>query len=360
MSRARLSIKKKPATYSLRAKDITLLTRQLATLLKAGIPLMESLDLLNKGWSKNHRQGLLHIIKKDLESGLLLSQALAKYPRYFDVLYCALVAAGEQSGTLALMLERLASYKEKMALLKQKVQKSLLYPSLVIFIASVVTAILLLWIVPQFEQLFHDFGAQLPAFTRFILRLSSGLQTYGLLWVSLLTGILVILMLLKKHHKNTQLFFDKMALKLFIFGRIFYQSAIARFSRTLATTFSVGVPLPEGLHSAAKATNNYFMILMMEKMIVDVKRGLSLQRAMQASALFPDLALQMVSVGEESGKLSEMLHKIADFYDEAVDVRVATLGSLLEPIIMVILGVLMGSLVIAIYLPIFKMGQVVG
>jgi len=343
----------------LKSKDITLFTRQLATLLKAGIPLVDALGILTKSLSQITMSRLLKQIRSDLESGVPLSRAFAKYPQHFDNLYCALIAAGEQSGTLIVMLERLAYYKEKMASLRQKVQKALFYPAFVIAVALIVTIILLLWIVPQFEKLFNEFGAQLPVFTQLILSLSQSLQNHGasLLFIF---PLIFIIKTIKNHNLRFRIFLDRVLLKVFIVGNVLYQSALARFCRTLATTFAVGVPLPEGLHSAAKAVDNTFLYLAIEKIIVDIKMGRQLQFAMQSVNIFPILMIQMIAVGEEAGRLDEMLNRIADFYDEAVDNKIATLSSLLEPIIMVILGVLIGSLIIAIYLPIFNMGQVVG
>ena len=344
----------------IKPKDIALFSRQLATMLKAGVPLVESFDIVSKGHTNPSLQTLLQDVKNDVESGASLAEALSKRPQYFDDLFCNLIAAGEQSGTLEIMLDRVATYKEKTESLKGKVKKALFYPIAVISVAIVVTLVLLIFVVPQFEQLFKNFGANLPVFTQFVLGLSRAIQNYWWVLILLIIGIVMGFNEARGKVVAFQEFVDKAVLKLYVVGDILYKSAIARFARTLSTTFAAGVPLLEGLSSVAGTSGNSVFRQAIEQIAIDVSTGQQLQLAMRSSRIFPHMVVQMVAIGEEAGSLDEMLNKVADFYEEEVDNKVDALSSLLEPAIIVILGVLVGGLVVAMYLPIFKMGSVVG
>src|SRR5690606_4968664 len=304
-------------------------------------------------------QKLVLAIKSDVEAGTALAQALAKHPLYFDDLYINLVNAGEQAGALETLLDKVATYKEKTEALKKKIKKALFYPAAVVVVAIVVTAILLIFVIPQFEELFQGFGADLPAFTRMVIDLSNFVQAKG--WLILVAVVAAVFGFLyaKKRYRSVQHFIDRTVLHLPVIGPILQKSAIARFARTLATTFAAGVPLVEALDSVAGATGNIVYETGVRKMRDEVATGQRLQRAMENTDLFPNMVNQMIAVGEESGSLDDMAAKVADFYEEEVDNAVDSMSSLLEPLIMAILGVLVGGLVVAMYLPIFKMGQVV-
>jgi type IV pilus assembly protein PilC len=339
--------------------DIAVFSRQLATMLAAGIPLVQAFEIVGVGHEKPAMQKLILDIKQNIEGGSSLHESIAKHPLYFDDLYVNLVEAGEQAGALESLLDKVATYKEKTEALKKKVKKALFYPSAVLAVAVIVTLILLLFVIPQFEALFKGFGADLPAFTRMVIGLSKFVQTQGW-WMGGLIVIGVIFFLhMKKRSAALRHFMDRAALKLPIIGPILVKAAIARYARTLATMFSAGVPLVEAMESVAGATGNIVYEQAVMRMRDEVATGQRLQRAMENTALFPNMVVQMIAVGEESGSLDTMAAKVADFYELEVDTAVDGLSSLLEPLIMAILGVLVGGLVIAMYLPIFKLGAVI-
>ena len=341
------------------AGDIAIFSRQLATMMSAGIPLVQSFDIVGAGHENPAMQKLILAIKGDVEGGTSLHEALAKHPLHFDDLFVSLVAAGEQAGALETLLDKIATYKEKTEAIKKKIKKALFYPCAVVVVAIVVTAILLIYVIPEFESLFQGFGADLPAFTRFVIDISKFVQSTGwLLLIALVGGIWGIIEA-KKRNRGVQHFFDRAMLKLPILGSILNKSAIARYARTLSTTFAAGVPLVEALASVAGACGNVVYETAVLRMRDEVATGQRLQRAMENTNLFPNMVNQMVAVGEESGSLDSMSAKVADFYEEEVDNAVDSMSSLLEPLIMAILGVLVGGLVLAMYLPIFKMGAVV-
>jgi type IV pilus assembly protein PilC len=341
-----------------KSEEISLFTRQMATMLNAGIPLVQSLIIISEGDPTGALGKLSTKIKLDVEGGSAFSIALRKNPRYFDELYCSLIESGEQSGTLDTMLERIALYKEKTDSLKRKVKKALYYPTAIIIIAAVVSAILLIKVVPTFKDMFQGYGAALPAFTQFVLNISDALQNYGIYIFIALVVLGYILVNLYQTNTAFQHTLQRLSLKLPVFGKILKQSVIASFARTLSTTSAAGVPLTDALESIAKASNN----VVYRTAILDIKEGLStgqrMRVAIKRTAVFPNLVVQMVGIGEESGALEDMLGKIASIYEEEVDAAVDGLTSLLEPIIMVILGIVVGGLVIAMYLPIFKMGSI--
>ena len=339
--------------------DIAIFSRQMATMMTAGIPLVQSFDIIGAGHENPAMQKLILGIKGDVEAGTSLAQALSKYPLHFDDLYVNLVEAGEQAGALETLLDKVATYKEKTEAIKKKIKKALFYPAAVVVVAIVVTAVLLIYVIPQFESLFQGFGADLPAFTRMVIDLSNFVQTRG--WLILIAGVLAVVGFIqaKKRYRSVQHFLDRAILRVPVIGPIMQKSAIARFARTLATTFAAGVPLVEALDSVAGATGNIVYETGVLRMRDEVATGQRLQRAMENTDLFPNMVNQMVAVGEESGSLDNMAAKVADFYEEEVDNAVDSMSSLLEPLIMAILGVLVGGLVVAMYLPIFKMGTVV-
>ncbi|WP_299178008.1 type II secretion system F family protein [uncultured Neptuniibacter sp.] len=339
--------------------DIAFFTRQMATMLKSGVPLLQALEITAGGIEKQKLKDIVYTIKNDINSGLDFSTALTKYPDHFDDLYCNLVNAGEQSGALEQMLDRIATYKEKLESLKAKIKKALTYPSAVIVVGIVVSAILLVKVVPQFESVFSSFGADLPAFTQFVIGLSETAQEWW--WVVLITAVLGGF-LFKKAMARSQKFsdnVDKAMLKIPVIGKILEEAAVARFARTLSTTFAAGVPLVNALESTAGACGNALYRDAILQIRNGVSTGQSLQNAITMTGIFPNMTVQMVAIGEEAGSLEMMLDKIADFYEEQVDNAVDNLSSLLEPLIMVVLGVLVGGLVIAMYLPIFQLGNVV-
>jgi len=339
--------------------DIAIFSRQLATMMTAGIPLVQAFEIIGAGHENPAMQKLILTIKGDIEAGNSLHQALAKHPMHFDDLYVSLVEAGEQAGALETILDKIATYKEKTEAIKKKIKKALFYPTAVVVVAIVVTAVLMIYVIPQFEELFRGFGADLPAFTRMVIDLSNFVRSEG--WLMLVAGVAGVFGFLhaKKRYRSVQHFVDRAALKVPVIGPILQKSAIARYARTLATTFAAGVPLVEALDSVAGATGKIVYEQAVHKMRDEVATGQRLQRAMENTDLFPNMVNQMIAVGEESGSLDEMASKVADFYEQEVDNAVDSMSSLLEPFIMAILGILVGGLVVAMYLPIFKMGQAI-
>lgn len=339
--------------------DIAVFTRQMATMMKAGVPLVQSFDIVADGSENANMKTLIKNIKEDVAAGGGFANSLRKQPKYFDDLFCNLVESGEQSGALETMLDRIAIYKEKTEQLKAKIKKALTYPIAVIVVAIVVTAILLIKVVPQFAETFSSFGGELPAFTQFVLHLSVLAQEYW--WIVLVSATVFFLSFGKLKEKSFAFrsFVDKAVLKVPIVGNIIYQSVCARFARTLSTTFAAGVPLIDALDSVAGATGNIHYEKATNKIREEVSAGTQLNIAVDHARMFPSLLIQMTAIGEESGALDEMLDKAANYYEEAVDNLVDSLTSLLEPLIMSVLGVLVGGLMIAMYLPIFQMGQVI-
>jgi len=340
--------------------DIAVFARQLATMLKAGVPLVQSFDIVGKGHDNASMEALLLGIKADIESGDTLAEALNKRPLYFDELFCNLVAAGEQAGVLESLLDKIASYKEKTESMKKKIKKALTYPIAVIVVAFIVTTILLIFVVPVFSDMFKSFGADLPAFTLMVVGMSEWMQSWWYIVVGIIVGAVYVFGYFKKRSRAFNHFLDKTLLKLPIVGLILNKSAVARFARTLATMSAAGVPLVEALESVAGACGNIVYSEAVLKMREEVATGQRLQFAMQQTDLWPNMVIQMIAIGEESGAMDSMLLKVADFFDEEVDNLVDNLSSLMEPIIMCILGILVGGLIVAMYLPIFKMGAAVG
>lgn len=340
--------------------DIALFTRQMATMMKAGVPLLQSFDIISEGFDKPSMRKLVEDVKQEVAAGNSLAASLRKQPKYFDELYCNLVDSGEQSGSLETLLDRVASYKEKTEALKAKIKKAMTYPISVIVIAIIVTAILLIKVVPAFESVFKGFGAELPAFTQLVVSMSNGLQKWWLAFIFI--GFLASF-IIKELHGRSENFrnrVERTSLKLPIIGQILYKSAIARFTRTLSTTFAAGVPLVEALDSVAGAAGNVVFREATQKIKSDVSSGMQLNFAMRTTGIFPSMAIQMTAIGEESGALDEMLDKVASFYEAEVDNMVDNLTALMEPMIMAVLGILVGGLIIAMYLPIFQLGNVVG
>ena len=356
-------IRRQSTLFQKRAKitteDIAIFSRQLATMLQAGIPLVQAFDIVATGHENPGMQKLLSAIKVDLESGTTLAEALAKHPLYFDKLFVNLVHSGEQSGALETLLDKIATYKEKTEAIKKKIKKALTYPIAVLVVAVVVTAVLLIFVIPQFESIFSSFGADLPAFTQFVVGISRFVRSNGVLIIIGLVAIATTFMYFKRRSRKMNEFLDRALLKTPVLGEIIRKAAIARFTRTLSTMFAAGVPLVEAMESVAGATGNIVYEIATLEIRTEVATGQRLQRAMEATELFPNMVIQMVAVGEESGSLDEMCAKVADFYERDVDDAVDNLSALLEPMIMAILGVLVGGLVIAMYLPIFKLGAVV-
>jgi type IV pilus assembly protein PilC len=344
---------------AIKAVDIAYFIRQMATMMKAGVPLLQALDLVGNGSEKVKLKKLVYEIRGDVNGGLEFAVALSRHPDYFDDLVCSLVHAGEQSGALETMLDRIATYKEKTESLKKKIKKAMTYPLAVIAVGVIVSAILLVKVVPQFEQVFSSFGADLPAFTRMIINLSEWMQKWWFVCLLVFVGVIFGFTKLRAKSETFSDMVDRAVLRIPVFGGILHKAAVARFSRTLATTFAAGVPLVEALDSAAGATGN----VVYRNAIIQIRNGVStgqaMQHAVQMTGVFPVMTIQMIAIGEEAGSLDHMLDRIATFYEEDVDNAVDNLSSLLEPMIMVILGVLVGGLVIAMYLPIFQLGQVV-
>ena len=339
--------------------DIAIFTRQLATMMKAGVPLVQSFEIVADGLDNPSMKEVVLRIKTDVEGGTNFAGALRNHPKYFDDLYCSLVEAGEQSGALETMLDRVALYKEKSEALKQKIKKAMKYPATVLVVAAVVTSILLIKVVPTFQELFEGFGAELPAPTLMIIGLSESLQANGFF---ILVAIAAAIFAFTQARRRSQAFsdqVDKYLLKLPIVGDITFKATIARYARTLATTFAAGVPLIDALEACAGATGNAVYRKAVYKIKDDVSTGQQLQFAMRATGVFPSMALQMTAIGEESGSLDAMLSKVAQYYEDEVDNAVDGLTSMMEPLIMSFLGIVIGGLVVAMYLPIFQMGAVV-
>lgn len=340
-------------------KDIAIFSRQLATMMASGVPLVQSIDIAGRGHANARMQDLLMALKADVEAGGTLTEALAKHPLHFNELYVNLVGAGEQSGNLENMLNEIADYQEKTEALKSKIKSALFYPTAVIVVAAIIVTILMVFVIPQFEDMFSNFGADLPALTQMIVNLSNFFVAYWYYMFGAAGLVIYGLLQAKIRSKKFAHFLDRASLKLPVIGEILEKSAIARFSRTLSTMFAAGTPLVEAMDSVAGACGNILFYDATIKMRDEVSTGTQLQSAMKDSELFPNMVIQMVAIGEESGSVDHMLGKVADWYEQEVDDAVDALTSLLEPIIMAFLGVVIGGIVIAMYLPIFKMGQVV-
>ncbi len=358
-------VRKKPTPLfksekKITAMDIAMITRQISTMLSAGVPLVTTIELLGRGHEKAKVRELLAIILNDIESGIPLSDSLRPHRQYFDDLYVDLVAAGEHSGSLDAVFDRIATYREKAESLKSKIKKALFYPAAVVIVAIAVTVLLLLFVVPQFEEIFAGFGAELPAFTQVVVNLSRWLQVS---WYYFVFAIVLIIWGFRRAHLNSQSFrdrVDELILKIPAIGNILHKAAMARFARTLATTFSAGVPLIDGLESAAGASGNAVYKKALLKVRQEVMSGMQMNVAMRTTGLFPDMLVQMVMIGEESGGLDDMLNKVANIYEMQVDDAVDGLSSLIEPVMMVVIGTVVGGLIVAMYLPIFQMGNIVG
>ncbi len=347
------------AGKKIKPMDIALFTRQMATMMKAGVPLLQSFDIIGEGFDNPNMRKLVDDLKQEVAAGNSFATALRKKPQYFDDLYCNLVDSGEQSGALETLLDRVATYKEKTEALKAKIRKAMNYPIAVVLVAIIVSAILLIKVVPQFQEVFANFGAELPAFTLMVIGLSEALQEW---WFIVLVGLIAGAFAFKEAHKRSEKFrnwFDRLLLKVPVVGDILYKSSVARFARTLSTTFAAGVPLVDALDSVAGATGNVVFRSATMKVKNDVSTGMQLNFSMRTTGTFPTMAVQMTAIGEESGSLDEMLAKVATFYEDEVDNMVDSLTSLMEPMIMAVLGVLVGGLIIAMYLPIFQLGAVV-
>lgn len=344
----------------IKAMDIAMVTRQIATMLAAGVPLVTTIEMLGRGHEKQKMRELLSTILSEIQSGIPLSDSLRPHRRYFDELYVDLVAAGEHSGSLDAVFDRIATYREKAEQLKSKIKKAMFYPAAVVVVAILVTTLLLLFVVPQFEEIFKGFGAELPAFTQFIIGISRFLQSS---WYIFFAAIVASIWLFVRAHRNSQVVrdrVDELVLRIPVIGNILHKAAMARFSRTLATTFAAGVPLIDGMESAAGASGNAVYRKALLKVRQEVMAGMQMNVAMRTTGLFPDMLIQMVMIGEESGSLDNMLNKVANIYEMQVDDAVDGLSSLIEPIMMVVIGTLVGGLIVGMYLPIFQMGNVVG
>jgi len=340
-------------------KDLALFTRQLSTMLKAGVPLMQSFDIVGRGHANPSMARLMNDIRMDVETGTSLNQAFRKYPLYFDPLFCNLVAAGEQAGILETLLDRLAMYQEKTIALKGKIKKALFYPVAIILVAILVTAVIMIFVIPSFKSVFTSFGADLPAPTQIVIAMSDFFVSYWYIMFGIVFGGIYFLIQAWRRSAKVQATIDRLLLKLPVLGEMLQKASIARWSRTLATTFAAGVPLVEALDSVGPAAGNAVYKEATKSVQTEVNVGTSLAQAMQNTGVFPNMAIQMTQIGEESGSLDSMLSKVADYYEREVDETVDALASLLEPMIMVVLGVIIGGIVIAIYMPIFKLGQVV-
>ncbi|MDP4028722.1 MAG: type II secretion system F family protein [Gallionella sp.] len=347
------------STQKVTEKDISLFTRQLATMMKSGVPMLQAFDIVGKGHSNPSVAKLLFDIKTDIETGSSLQQAFKKYPLYFDDLYCNLIGAGEAAGILDTLLDRLATYKEKIQAIKSKIKSALFYPVSIIVVAFVITAVIMIFVIPAFKELFTNFGADLPAPTLVIMGISDFFVTYWYLIFGGIGGGFYTFFYFWKRSTKMQAVMDRLLLKAPIFGELVRKASIARWSRTLATMFAAGVPLVEAFDSVAGAAGNAVYYDATKYIQREVTTGSSLTVAMQNTEVFPSMVLQMVAIGEEAGSLDSMLSKVADFYEAEVDDAVDALSSLMEPIIMVVLGTLIGGMVVAMYLPIFKMGSVV-
>lgn len=341
-------------------KDITLFTRQLATMMKSGVPLLQSFDIVGRGHSNPAVGKLLLDIKSDVETGSSLSQAFRKYPLYFDALFCNLISAGEQAGILDSLLDRLATYKEKILAIKSKIKKALFYPIAVLVVAFVITAVIMIFVIPAFKEVFTSFGADLPLPTLIVMGISDFFVAWWWAIFGAIGGGIYAFLQSWRRSEKIQMVMDRLLLRLPIFGEIIRKSVIARWTRTLATMFAAGVPLVESLESVGGAAGNHVYKQATRQIQGEVSTGTSLTVAMQNANIFPNMVTQMVAIGEESGALDSMLSKVADFFEQEVDDSVEAMSSLMEPMIMVVLGTLIGGMVVAMYLPIFKMGAVVG
>ena len=362
---APLKIKKKPKDLfaprkpKIKPAHIAVFSRQLATMMSSGVPLMQSMQIIGEGHENASMQEMVLAIKADVESGTSLAESLAKFPLYFDDLYVNLVNAGEQSGTLETLLHEIADYQEKTEALKSKIRKALVYPSAIMVVAFIVTSILMIFVIPQFEALFTGFGADLPGLTKMVISLSQWFQEFWWLLFGGIIGTVLGFLAAKKRSRKLQHFLDRLLLKIPVIGNVLHKGAIARFARTFSTMFKAGVPMVEAMNSVAGATGN---IVFSEATLVmrdDVSTGTQLNKAMLDTELFPNMVIQMTAIGEESGSLDAMLAKVADFFEREVDEAVDNMTALMEPLIMAFLGVVIGTLVIAMYLPIFKLGAVV-
>jgi type IV pilus assembly protein PilC len=339
--------------------DIAVFARQLATMMSAGIPMVQAFEIIGNGHEKPAMQKLVLDVKSSIEGGSTLHESLAKHPLYFDDLFVNLVNAGEQAGALETLLDKIATYKEKTEALKKKIKKALFYPAAVLIVAVIVTVILLIFVIPQFESLFKGFGADLPAFTQLVVNMSKSMQRIGWLYGLVTGGGIYAFLYFYKRSRNMRRSIDRIMLKFPVIGPILIKSAIARFARTLSTMFAAGVPLVEAMQSVAGATGNIVYEEATLRMKDEVATGQRLQRAMENTGLFPNMVVQMIAVGEESGSLDTMSAKVAEFYESEVDNAVDSMSALMEPMIMAVLGVLVGGMVIAMYLPIFKLGQAI-
>jgi type IV pilus assembly protein PilC len=360
-----LKVKKKPKSLfggggkKIIPKDIAIFARQLATMMSSGVPLVQAFEIVGRGHEKPSMQNLILGIKNDVEGGTTLAQALARQPKYFDDLFVSLVNAGEQSGTLETLLDKIATYKEKTEELKGKIKKALFYPIAVVVVAFIVTTILLMFVVPQFEQVFKSFGADLPMFTQMVINMSRWLKSYWFIVFASIGAAIWMFFNLKQRSKKFRYMLDRFSLKAPVVGDMLTKASIARFARTLATMFAAGVPMVEAMVSVASASGNLLFFDAIMRMKDETSTGEQLQASMRRTGLFPNMVVQMIAIGEESGSLDSMLNKVADFYEQEVDNTVDAMSSLLEPLIMAFLGVVVGGLVIAMYLPIFKLGSVV-
>lgn len=344
---------------SVTEKDITLFTRQLATMMKSGVPLLQAFDIVGKGHSNPAVARLLMTIKADVETGMSLKQAFEKHPLYFDALFCNLVGAGEAAGILESLLDRLATYKEKILGIKSKIKSALFYPIAIIVVAVVITAIIMIFVIPAFKEVFKSFGADLPTPTVIVMGISDFVVANWFILFGGMGAAIYAFFWTWKRSEKMQMFMDRLALRVPVFGELIRKSSIARWTRTLATMFAAGVPLVEALSSVAGASGNYEYFVATKKIQAEVSTGASLTSSMQGTEVFPNMVIQMAMIGEEAGSLDAMLGKVADFYEQEVDDAVEALSSLMEPMIMVVLGTLIGGMVIAMYLPIFKLGSAV-
>ncbi len=339
--------------------DIAFFSRQMATMMSSGVPLVQSMDIIGKGHANPNMQDMVMSIKADVEAGNNLADALAKHPLYFDDLFVSLVRAGEQAGALETLLDKIATYKEKTERIKKKIKKALSYPIAVLVVAFVVTGILLVFVIPQFEELFKGFGADLPAFTQFVVNMSRSVRSEGYIYVIVIGGALGAFLYFKKRSRKFRENLDRISLKIPVVGDILTKSALARYARTLSTMFAAGVNLVDALTSVSGATGNIIYEQATLKIRDQVSTGQQLNVVMSQTGLFPHVMIQMIAIGEEAGSIDAMAAKVADFYEEEVDNAVDNLTSLMEPLIMAVLGVLVGGLVVAMYLPIFKLGSVI-
>lgn len=340
------------------SKEITFFSRQMTTLTQAGIPLLQSFEVLAQSQTNQHMKELIESIKKKIETGLTFAESIRMHPSFFNPFFCSLIEAGEKSGTLETMLDQATSYREKLTVIKKKIQKACLYPLIVFLIAQIITAGLLIFVVPHFRSLYHDFGASLPLLTRQVIFFSTMLQSYGLIIGIILGGLIWGSIYAKNHNQTYATWLDQMKIKTPILGPILTQAIMARFSRTLSIIFAAGLPLVDALQSVTMVVNNHLYSHAIEQIRTEISAGQSMRNAMENTRLFPNLVIQMIAVGEESGSLDQMLAKLADFYEENLTQEIELLNSLLEPLLMVLLGLLVSGIIIAMYLPLFKLGSI--